>query len=433
LLIITLIFSLLPGEFSSGSSFLTDSAFFIGDITFEGNIIFSKQKLESLMPQKGTIFSQELFEKNIEKIITFYSNQGFPFVRVSPCEFYLDSSYINCKFIIEPGKMQRVNDILIEGLLYTNPDYFREKIQIKQNDIFNETKISRTINNLEKIDFIDVDSFKLLPAAEEGWVDIIFFLYEKTDGDLNGAVSYSSNGGFSGLIDFSNFNFFGKGRKVDIKLEREGENYQNEVFEYIEPDIFYLPVNLSFSLDHNYIKNNYNLISFSSGLEYLYSDAIFSGKFGMEFMSSEEISESYPFADVGFSYYAGIIDFDYRERFRKGRGWDLDASADIYLFFLLFKLNYFKISFEESSLTYFKSFRGYPGKTVKEGGVVGLELRNEIGFLTAYPFVDANFFEDRWQYSYGFGLSIKKFSLEYAVPKGISPSEGRIYFRFDGK
>lgn len=420
----------MPGEFSSGSSSFTDGIFFIGDISFEGNIIFSKQKLESLMPQKGTIFSKDLFEKNIEEIITFYSNRGFPFVRVSPREFYLDSSYINYKILIEPGKMQRVNNVLIKGLLYTNSDYFEDKIKIKHNDIFSETKVVRTINDLEKIDFVNVDSFKLLQTLDEGWVDVILFLFEKTEGDLNGAVSYSNNGGFSGLVDFSNSNFFGKGRKIDIKLEREGENYQNEVFEYLEPNILYLPVNLSFSLNHDYIKDNYNLISFSSGLDYPYSYAVFSGKFGMEFLSSQEISESYPFFDVGFLYFSGPINFIYRERFRKGKGWDLNASADIYLFFLLLKLNYFKISVEESSLTYFKTFRGYPGITVKEGGVVGLELRKKIGFLIAYPFLDANFFEDRWHYSYGFGLNIKKFSLEYAVPKGISPSEGRIYFRF---
>jgi hypothetical protein len=258
-------------------------------------------------------------------------------------------------------------------------------------------------------------------------------LFEKTEGDLNGAVSYSNNGGFSGLIDFNNSNFFGKGREINIKLEREGENYQNEVFEYLEPNVLYLPVNLSFSLNHDYIKDNYNLISFSSGLEYPYSYVVFSGKVGMEFLSTQEISESYPFFDVGLSYFSGPINFIYKERFRKGKGWDLDASSDIYLFLLLFKLNYFKISVEESSLTHFKSFRGYPGITVKEGGVVGLELRNEIGFFTAYPFLDANFFEDSWHYSYGFGLNIKKFTLEYAVPKGISPSEGRVYFKFDVK
>jgi hypothetical protein len=422
-----------PGEFSSGSSFLTDSTFLIGDISFEGKIIFSKQKLESLMPQKGTVFNQDLFERNIEEIITFYSNRGFPFVRVSPHEFYLDSSYINCTFLIEPGKMQRVNNVLIKGLLHTNPDYFGDKIQIKHNDIFDEGKIIRTINDLEKIDFINVDSFKLLQAFEEGWVNVILFLFEKTEGDLNGAVSYSNNGGFSGLIDFNNSNFFGKGREINIKLEREGENYQNEVFEYLEPNVLYLPVNLSFSLNHDYIKDNYNLISFSSGLEYPYSYVVFSGKVGMEFLSTQEISESYPFFDVGLSYFSGPINFIYKERFRKGKGWDLDASSDIYLFLLLFKLNYFKISVEESSLTHFKSFRGYPGITVKEGGVVGLELRNEIGFFTAYPFLDANFFEDSWHYSYGFGLNIKKFTLEYAVPKGISPSEGRVYFKFDVK
>jgi outer membrane protein assembly factor BamA len=431
LLVVFFILYFAPGENSSGSSFLADSVIRIGDITLKGNVFFSEKKLKSLLPKKGTVFSQDLFEKNIERIIAFYTNHGFAFVKVTPFGFYLDSSYISYQLLIEPGQTQRINDVVIKGLVNTNPDFFRQKVQIKYDDIFSETRLYETIKKLEKIYYISVDSFKLLSAQEEGWIDIVFFLYEQTAGDLKGAISYSNNSGFSGLIDFSNSNFFGEGRKVDIKLEREGEDYQNEVFEYTEPYIFYLPLNLNFELNHYYIKDNYNLVSFSSGLEYLYYDVIFSGKIGMEFLSSEEIGESYPFIGVGFLYDSESFDISYRERFRKGNGWDLDASADIYFFFLLLKLNYFKIAFETETLTHFKSFRGYPGMIVREGGIVGIELRKEMGLLTVYPFVDANFFENRWQFSYGFGLGIKKFSLEYAVPEGTPFPEGRIYFKFE--
>jgi len=109
----------------------------------------------------------------------------------------------------------------------------------------------------------------------------------------------------------------------------------------------------------------------------------------------------------------------------------LKTTAGIYFLPLVLKLEYFKLSFIEGNLIYYKSFRGYPGIIIKEGGVAGLELRKAFGPLTAYPFVDANYFNNKWQYSYGFGLNIKKFTLEYAVPKGVSPSEGRIYFRFE--
>ncbi len=431
-MVLTILFFFLPGE-NSGSSFLKNITFKVGEITFEGNIVFSEKVLKNLLSKKGTEFSEELFNKNIEEIINFYLDCGFPFVTVKPVEFSLDSNFINWKFLIEPGQLQRVKNVLMRGLSYTNPDYLRRKISIRESDIFNEREIREAVYKLEKLDYIDVDSFTVEPAPDKGWVYIIVYLREQVSGDLEGVVSYSNNGGFSGLAAFSNENLFGKGRTVSIELEREEEKYQNELFEYIEPGILSLPLDLCFSLNHNYIKDHYNLISFSSGMEYFYGDASFLIQFGMEVISSQNSSYSYPFSDAGFSYNSELFDIFYKERFRKGRGWDLQTSADFYFFFFLIKLEYFKLSFDEGDLTFFKSFRGFPGITVKEGAIVGLEYRNKLGILTIYPFIDANFFEDIWQYSYGFGFNIGKFSLEYAVPWRISPSDGRIYFRFNEK
>jgi hypothetical protein len=174
-------------------------------------------------------------------------------------------------------------------------------------------------------------------------------------------------------------------------------------------------------------------VSFSSGIEYYFSDISFLAQLGFEVVSSENLSENYPFFDAGFSYKSSAFDIFYKERFRKSKGWDLESAADIYFFAFNLRLEYFKLSLTESDLTFYRSFRGYPGMTVKEGAVIGLGFKKRFGMLAAYPFIDANFFDSSWHYSYGFGLSVKKFSLEYAVPKGIPPSEGRIYFRFAGK
>jgi outer membrane protein assembly factor BamA len=422
----------MPGE-SSGSSFFNNNTFKVGEIGLEGNIIFSETVIRSLLSKKGAKFSEELFKNDIERIINFYLDNGFPFVQVKPVQFSIDSSYITWKFLIEPGGLQKISNVFAEGLSYTNPEFFRRKISITKNDIFSEKQIKEAISRLEKLDYIDIDSFTVAPTSDKGMVNIIIYLKEQTGGDFKGAISYSNNGGFSGLISFSNLNLFGKGRKVEIELQKDREEYQTELFEYTEPDILSLPVNLNFSLDHTYIKDNYNLVSLSSGLEYFYHDASFLLQLGFEIISSQNMSETYPFWDAGFSYDSKTFDIFYKERFRKGKGWDMETLANIYFFSLVIKLEYFKLSFKESDLTFYRSFRGYPGMAVKEGAVVGLEFKNRFGLLTVYPFVDANFFLDKWQYSYGLGLSIKRFSLEYAVPKGVSPSEGRIYFRFEGK
>jgi outer membrane protein assembly factor BamA len=423
---------LLPGEVS-GSSFFADSTFKVGDIKLEGNIVFSEKLIRNLLPKKGTDFNEELFEENIERIVSFYLDRGFPFARIKPLGFSSDSIYINWELLIEPGSLQRINNIFVEGLSYTDTEFFKRKILIDKNDIFSDKEIKEAVLKLDKLNYINIDSFTVKPGADRSLVDIIIYLKENTDGNFNGAVSYAKNGGFSGALSFSNTNLFGRGRKVEIELEKQGEEYQAELFEYTEPDILYLPVNLNFSLNHNYIRDNYNLFSFSSGVEYFYNDASFLSRLGFEIFSGQDSSETYPFLDVGFSYNSNTFDIFYKERFRKGKGWDLKTSVGIYFLPLVIKLEYFKLSFLEGNLIFYKSFRGYPGMIIKEGAVVGLELRKGFGPLTVYPFVDANYFNNKWQYSYGFGLSIKRFSLEYAVPKGIPPSEGRIYFRFDAK
>jgi hypothetical protein len=431
-MILTIFVFFLPGE-SSGSSFSDNNAFKVGEITFKGNIIFSEKAIRSLLPKRGAKFSEELFKDGIERIISFYLDKGFPFVQVKPLRFSMDSSYINWKFLIEPGRLQRINNVFVEGLSYTNPEFFKRKISINKDDIFSENEIKEAISRLEKLDYIDIDSFTVEPTPDKDLVNVIIYLKEQTGGSFKGAISYSNNGGFSGLIAFSNSNLFGRGRSIKIELEKEREEYQTELFEYKEPDILSLPVNLNFSLDHTYIKDNYNLVSFSSGLEYFYYDASFLLQLGVEIISSQNLSETYPFLDAGFSYDSKAFDIFYKERFRRGKGWDLETLANIYFLLFVLKLEYFKLSLTESNLTFYRSFRGYPGMVVKEGAVVGLEFRNRVGVLSVYPFVDANFFHREWQYSYGLGLRIKQFALEYAVPEGISLDEGRIYFRFAAK
>jgi outer membrane protein insertion porin family len=422
----------LPGD-ASGSSFLDDNYLKVGEVLLEGNIFFSEKVIRDLLPKKDIKFNERLLKESIERIINFYLDRGFPFVRVKPVQFSLDSSYISWSFLIEPGNLQKVSDIILEGLIYTKPEFLQGKISYKKNLIFSQREIRDVISSLEKLDYIEIDSFTLKPTSYKDLINVIVYLKEQTSSDLSAAISYSNNGGFSGLISFSNSNLFGRGRKVRIELAKEGEEYQTELFEYTEPDVLSLPLDLNFSLNHKYIKNNYNLVSFSSGMEYFFSDISFLLQLGYEVISSENLSENYPFLDVGFTYKSKAFDIFYKERFRKNKGWDLESVADIYFFVFVLRLEYFKLSLVESDLTFYRSFRGYPGMTVKEGAVVGLELKKKFGLLTAYPFVDANFFESRWQYSYGFGLGLKKFSLEYAVPKGIPPSEGRIYFKFAAK
>ena len=145
-------------------------------------------------------------------------------MQVKPVQFSLDSSYITWKFLIEPGHLQRISNVFVKGLSYTSAEFFQRKISIAKNDIFSEKEIKKAIFRLEKLDYIDIDSFAVEPSADKGLVDVNIYLKEQSGGDFKGVISYSNNGGFSGVGAFSNSNLFGRGRRVKIELEKEGED-----------------------------------------------------------------------------------------------------------------------------------------------------------------------------------------------------------------
>ncbi|MEO0293171.1 MAG: POTRA domain-containing protein [candidate division WOR-3 bacterium] len=412
------------------SSFEEDNRFKVGEIILEGDIIFSEEKIKSLLPKKGEKFNEELFNKGIEKVIDFYSEGGFPFVKVTPMEFFLDGEYINCRLLIEAGYLERIREVFLIGLSYTKPEVFRNKISIASGELFKEEEIRRKIYKLEDLGYVEIDSFKIVPFVNKGWIDLFIFLREKREQNFEGIVSYSGNGGFSGLLGFRNKNLWGSGRTVDLELKKEGEKYQNELLKYIEPGIFSFPVDFCFSLSHDYIKDFYNLISFEGGIQYPYREVSFLIQSGVELVSTKDTSYSFLFGETNISYNSKLFYTYYRERFRKSGGWDLEILSDFYFLSFILRFKYFKVCLLEGIHTYFGSFRGYPGMPLKEGAVIGLEYINKLGRIAFYPFIDANFFEERWQYSYGFGIKIRKFSLEYGVPFEAPFSDGRVYFKF---
>lgn len=416
----------------SGLSLSSEDSLKVGDISLEGNTILSKKEIEKLLPEKGRLFTQATFELTIDKILRFYSDRGFPFATIKPGRFSIDSIYVNLEFLIAPGDLERIEEVIIKGNSYTNSEFLRRKLPIKKGEVFNETELKDAVAELGKLEYIEIDSFQVIPGDRKGWVDVNVNVKEGDMGNIIGAVSYSRSGGLSGKISANNKNLFGKGRKINLDWMKEDNEFQEEQIEYTEPYILSLPMDLTFSLKHTYIKGSYNLTSLSPGIVYSHRDVSFFLLPGMEYFSRfQEESESYPFFETKFSYITDPFKFFYRERFRRGRGWDLETSGDFSFLLFNLEIEYFSLSLTNTELIFFKSFRGYPGMKIKKGARLGLELNFRFGKLSIYPLFDASWIKNNLLYSYGFGFNVGKVSFEYAIPWELSPMKGRVYITFN--
>ncbi|MCK4420882.1 hypothetical protein KAW48_03710, partial [candidate division WOR-3 bacterium] len=403
----------------------------VGNISIVGRTIFSRREIESLLPESGIPFNQSIFEGTINKILSYYTDHGFPFVVVSPKGLQVDSNCVSWKIFIEPGQIQRIGKVLMTGNTFTREEFLQRHLPIKEGSVFNETEIEKAIGELSRLDYITTDSFQIKKTGQVGWVDLVIYIDEGNRGEVWGLLSYSENGGFSGRLEAVNKNLFGGGRGIEFVWAKEGKIYQEERIRYTEPYIFSFPVDLTIELQHTAIETLINISSFSIGFIYSMRNFSLSILPGIEnYAYSGEGTRSYPFFETRFSRMAKPVSLSYRQRWKKERGWDMEVSSEISFWRFEVDIEYFTLSSEQTELIFFNYCRGYPIIPASRGLRAGGELKLGIDQLTLYPLFDASWSEDLWRYSYGFGLEVNRISFEYAIPSCESPLKGRVYIRF---
>lgn len=432
---IILIFFLftLPRSNTGFSSLLKEDVLTFGNIYIKGKTILSQKEIEKLLPKPGTPFRQNILEENIKKILKFYADRGFPFATISPLEFQLDSTSLSFELHIDPGNIYRIRNIIFKGNSTTSDEFLLRQFTLGNGFIFNEIKLQESIEELEKLNYIYVDSFHLIKGNDEGWVSILIFINEGNMGGIIGAISYSENGGWSGKFQAIGKNLFGGGRTIELKWQKEGNTYQEEIFQYKEPYIFSLPFSLTFDIQHSYIENISNKTSISTGVIYSFRDFLISFAPGVEnYAKSGKGGISYPFIETSFFYEANPFRLFYRNKWKRGKGWILEISSMASLYYLNIYSEYFISSSNGDELLFYKPIRGYPGVIASKGLKFGIELLGKFDQLIIYPLLETSWIEDFWQYSYGIGIKVNKVSMEYAIPFDESPINGRVYITFHG-
>ncbi len=128
----------------------------VHDVRFEGNQVFSADKLRGQMKSKpggllrsGT-FKQDEFEEDKEKIAAFYHKNG-----------YVDASVVSDSIIVLPdnkglelllrvaeGSLYYFGDVSFTGNDKFKADFLRKQLKFRKGDVFNSEKFEESMTNL---------------------------------------------------------------------------------------------------------------------------------------------------------------------------------------------------------------------------------------------------------------------------------------------
>lgn len=303
--------------------------YYIGDITFVGNTVFSTEFLEKLLGyKKGDIYDAVGFNKKVGEdggkeddsdIRSLYMNSGYLFSNVIPIEKSIDGDKINLEIRINEGEKAAWNKVTWSGNRVTHDHVVLRALRTKPGDLFSKSDIKRTYFDLAGMQYFDPQAIKYEPKPnpQNNTVDMHWTLAEKSSSQVQLQAGYGGNTFIGTLgLTFNNFslkNFLklkgfkpvpqGDGQTLSIQAQA-GYYFQNYGLSFVEPWLFgKRPTALSVGVNQSRINQNtisgddmkLNITSVNAGLNRLlnWPDNYFSLYTGLQYQSYQ--FSNYPF------------------------------------------------------------------------------------------------------------------------------------------
>ncbi len=179
----------------------------------------NKEELIKLLTfEQGDRFNADLIDSTIEGLTDKFANEGYAFVEVVP-EFKKNTEDRTVKVIfrVQEGEKVFVNKINIHGNSRTQDKVIRREFKIKEGDAFNASKLRRSKQKVEDLDYFEKVDFKTVPVyGDASKTNVDVSVAEKSTGSFNVGVGWSSYDGMLFETGIVERNILGTGNIVNL-------------------------------------------------------------------------------------------------------------------------------------------------------------------------------------------------------------------------
>ncbi len=223
--------------------------YYLGEITVdvEDTLSLSTDFLTSrVRVAPGEPFDYEKFEDGIRSIYELFQEDGHLWARIIPEEQRNDSliSYI---LRVRQGPPAVVRLINISGNTRTKEKVIRRELVIFPGERFRRSALVRSHREIYNLGFFEDVSVDFKNPTTEGEVDFHVEVKEKSSGQFNFGVTYSSQSKLMGFIQLSHPNVMGNAWQANLRWEF-GRYSKNIEFGFTEPWLLDTPTRAGFDV-----------------------------------------------------------------------------------------------------------------------------------------------------------------------------------------
>jgi len=222
------------------------------------------------------VFKYREVAKSIDKIISFYENNGYPFASVNLDSIEITENKLNAILNVQKNKLFKIDSIIIMGSAKVNKQFLFKYLSIKPNMPFNEEIIKSISTKVKQLPFITEKQPQRVQLTNK-INKLILFLDKKNASQFDGIIGLlpdatSKKTIVTGDIKLKVVNgIFKNGETFDLQWRRLQTQTQDFKGRIIYPYLFGTPVGTDYSLkiykrDTTFIDINNNI-----GLQYYFS------------------------------------------------------------------------------------------------------------------------------------------------------------------
>ncbi len=213
---------------------------------------------DELILKEGKIFNIKRMRKDISILEEEVGNLGYAFVKVAP-QMHKDpeKKIINLNYVVQPGEVVTINDVIISGNDTTKDRVIRRYIYLAPGDTFSARDLKDSKNALGRTGFfekVDVESQRV--SANR--INLLVKVKETSTGTISAGGGYGSYEGLMFNASISDRNFFGSGINTTLGFEisKISTNYN---LSFVNPKVWDSMYSLGLSL----YKKEYEYIDYT--------------------------------------------------------------------------------------------------------------------------------------------------------------------------
>ncbi len=200
----------------------------IGNISFSGDILTSQEEMQALMDsQTGDVYSQQILERDLNKLANLYGNQGYAFANIVPQSALNDGDLTtDLNVVVDKGQRVYVERINITGNTITRDKVIRRELKVVENSLYNRELIEVSRAKLMQLGYFESVEFATPTGSKNDRVVLNVNVKEKPTGTFSVGGGFSSAESFMFTASVAKNNFFGRGISGALNAEISGRRQE---------------------------------------------------------------------------------------------------------------------------------------------------------------------------------------------------------------